>query len=297
MPQLASLHPHCSHLHCSYLHRLQDCTAFPPLQESRKLCAITTIEWLDSKLLTSASRESFFDLLLLPDSDAASGKVDVDEDRRHMGWSARALHPEHISNCMLKREKHNLNELSYETVFDIIRSLLAMGISISEAYVDTLGKAETYQARLSKLFPTISFTVRSKADSIYPVVGAASIVAKVLRDDILRAVFNIAASGYPGDAQTVSWLHSNSHKVFGFPSVVRFSWSSCASILATKCCPVIWADGHNGGEGDDSIAARQCNTEATSKKRAKGVDRDGGMLSGPQKRPSSLFGMVSCSLF
>lgn len=35
-------------------------------------------------------------------------------------------------------------------------------------------------------------------------------------------------SGYPGDAVTKAWLAAHVDPVFGFPSLVRFSWSACA---------------------------------------------------------------------
>lgn len=57
----------------------------------------------------------------------------------------------------------------------------------SQAYIDTVGIADTYQQRLEGLFPTVSFVVTSKADAIYPIVSAASIVAKVTRDRLLAA--------------------------------------------------------------------------------------------------------------
>ena len=46
--------------------------------------------------------------------------------------------------------------------------------------MDTVGDAERYKERLSQRFPGIAFTVCPKADAIYPIVSAASIVAKVL---------------------------------------------------------------------------------------------------------------------
>lgn len=183
----------------------------------------------DSKLLTASSREAFFDILLANDAPV-------------MGWRAGILHPEHISNCMLRRNKINLNELSYSTVYSLIESVLKDGVIITSAFVDTLGKAEKYEDTLTSKFPGIKFTVRSKADSLYPVVGAASIVAKVLRDDILHDGMGVKASGYPGDAGTVQWLRDNVHPVFGFPREVRFSWGSCSGFLEKDCVKVTWCD-------------------------------------------------------
>jgi len=48
-----------------------------------------------------------------------------------------------------------------------------------QVYVDTVGDAEKYRVKLSERFPGVKFVVAKKADSLYPVVSGASIVAKV----------------------------------------------------------------------------------------------------------------------
>ncbi len=99
-----------------------------------------------------------------------------------MGWSVKVVTPQIISHSMLKRVKHNLNSLSYDTVYSILDRIDKAGVNVHHVYVDTLGKPETYKKQLLDRFPRYQFTVTSKADSLFPVVGAASIFAKVTRD-------------------------------------------------------------------------------------------------------------------
>ena len=52
--------------------------------------------------------------------------------------------------------------------------------------VDALGNTSSYEAYLSSLFPGINFTVTTKADSKFKIVGAASVAAKVTRDTCIE---------------------------------------------------------------------------------------------------------------
>jgi ribonuclease H2 subunit A len=82
--------------------------------------------------------------------------------------------------------------------------------------------------------------VTSKADSLYPTVGAASIVAKVTRDERLRThplpagASRDFGSGYPSDPITKKWLYTHADPIIGFPDIVRFSWSSTTNVLEEK---------------------------------------------------------------
>jgi ribonuclease H2 subunit A len=135
----------------------------------------------------------------------------------------------------------------------MIRRVLDAGYVVTEVYVDTVGPPHTYQAKLKRHFPLIDITVSKKADSLYPIVSAASIVAKVTRDRILEGWLfqedesvvkegRSWGSGYPGDARTRSWMKSNIDKVFGFPNVMRFSWKPCVQILNSAAVPVDFGD-------------------------------------------------------
>jgi ribonuclease H2 subunit A len=50
-----------------------------------------------------------------------------------------------------------------------------------------LGTTTTYEKYLSSLFPSIAFTVTTKADAKFKIVGAASVAAKVTRDACIES--------------------------------------------------------------------------------------------------------------
>jgi ribonuclease HII len=72
------------------------------------------------------------------------------------------------------------------------------------------------------------------ADRIHPVVGAASIVAKVLRD---RAIASLArehgdiGSGYPSDPVTIAWLREYLRKERAPPPFARASWATTRDLM------------------------------------------------------------------
>eukprot|EP00922_Rhytidocystis_sp_ex-Travisia-forbesii_P044972 GHVS01067052.1.p1 GENE.GHVS01067052.1~~GHVS01067052.1.p1 ORF type:complete len:172 (-),score=25.18 GHVS01067052.1:111-626(-) len=93
-------------------------------------------------------------------------------------------------------------------------------------------------------------TVKEKADSLYPVVSAASICAKVTRDRLLKewpaaSFFSSAdvpplGSGYPGDPFTKKFLDAYFDKLYGYPPIVRFSWSTARDRMEQYGHAVDW---------------------------------------------------------
>jgi ribonuclease H2 subunit A len=75
--------------------------------------------------------------------------------------------------------KYNLNSISHDAAASLVRATLERGVPLKEVYVDTVGPPEKYRLKLEQLFPTLHFVVTKKADSLYPIVSAASICAKV----------------------------------------------------------------------------------------------------------------------
>lgn len=194
---------------------------------------LSTLNFADSKTLKEEKREELFENLKTDES---------------IGWAVDVIDPRELSSKMLKKHKINLNEISHDSAIGLVSRVLSMGVLLTEVYVDTVGDAEKYRIKLSERFPSINFVVAKKADSLYPVVSGASIVAKVTRDRALRDwVLDETAenmhrnfgSGYPGDPETKSWLSDHKHSVFGFPTLVRFSWGTCAS-YSKHLVEVLW---------------------------------------------------------
>lgn len=129
----------------------------------------------DSKALTEARREELFHLM------------DGDEK---LGYATLALSPAQISSGMLRRVPHNLNAQSLQATVELIAGILDK-VQVKAIYVDTVGDPERYKRTLQSYFnipkyKDIEWVVASKADATYPVTGAASIAAKVTRDELLK---------------------------------------------------------------------------------------------------------------
>ncbi|XP_013191759.2 ribonuclease H2 subunit A [Amyelois transitella] len=186
----------------------------------------------DSKALTEEKRDDIL-TKMLTESDSL----------QNVGWTSEVISPNYISNSMYKRAKHSLNEVSMNSAIDLIKQVCASGANITEVYVDTVGPPEKYQAKLALIFPDKKITVAKKADSIYPIVSAASIVAKVTRDHALKVWTFLEGlemdcsefgSGYPGDPLTKKFIREQIDRVFGYPLLVRFSWSTAELMLQEK---------------------------------------------------------------
>ncbi|KAJ3044523.1 hypothetical protein HDV00_001950 [Rhizophlyctis rosea] len=210
---------------------------------------LAEVGFADSKALKEDERDSLFNALR--------------EKGDFIGWAVHTCSPQDISECMLRRAKYNLNELAHNTTITLIRNVIERGVRVSQIFVDTVGPPDAYQAKLKSIFPGIDITVAKKADSLYPVVSAASICAKVTRDSVLRTWEFVESgldgklsrefgSGYPSDPNTVRWINGNIDPVFGFPRLIRFSWSTADKLLEDKAVAVTWpGDEDESREGAD----------------------------------------------
>ncbi|XP_069024183.1 ribonuclease H2 subunit A isoform X2 [Embiotoca jacksoni] len=227
---------------------------FCPVSKKKEL---KDLKVADSKTLSEPERENLFQKL--------------DEAKSSVGWAVQILSPNTISTSMLQRTKYNLNALSHDTAIGLIQYALDSGVQLKEVFVDTVGPAEKYERKLSQLFPGIEVSVRPKADSLFPIVSAASICAKVARDRIVKG-WNFAedlgevdtdyGSGYPNDPKTKAWLLNCLDPVFGYPQFVRFSWSTAQTLMDSKAVTVHWDD--DDEECGEKAAQRQNNRSMLS---------------------------------
>lgn len=162
-----------------------------------------------------------------------------------------------LSTKMLRRDKYNLNLISHDACIELIKISKkqiedAKGVLV-HVYIDTVGDPQKYQEKVENEFPGVNITVSKKADSLFPIVSAASIFAKVARDDIIEKFGKDIGSGYPSDPNTTRWIEKNKDPVFGFKSnLVRFSWSTISKIINDKVL-VEWSD----DEDDERVSSKQ----------------------------------------
>lgn len=196
----------------------------------------TKYGFADSKVLKDTKRLELFKLI---------------EEQQHelndnVGYATTIMTAKDISSGMLQSSHgngaYNLNEQAHDTTINLIKQVLQKGVNVTKIFIDTVGPPATYQAKLRKIFPEVEeITVTKKADSIYPIVSTASVVAKVTRDlnieyfnqdAMLSVVKGNIGSRYPSDPNTSRWLNSNVDNVFGWCfGFVRFSWQTAKDAL------------------------------------------------------------------
>ena len=129
----------------------------------------------------------------------------------------------------LRGQKVNLNEIEVRAFVSIAKALKP-----SLLYLDAVDvKAQRFGIAVSERsgLSTLGCKVVSehKADSKYPVVSAASIVAKVERDKAIKLLheeFGDFGSGYPSDPKTIEFVRGFLSDTGELPNIVRHSWES-----------------------------------------------------------------------
>ncbi|XP_044739109.1 ribonuclease H2 subunit A [Chrysoperla carnea] len=230
--------------------------AYCPIEKNDDL---KTLKCADSKTLNELQRNNLL--------------VEISSASDYIGWVVELNSPNFISNSMLSPVKTTLNEVALQSTFRLIQKVLDAGVNLTEVYVDTLGPPDKHRENLRKRFGTkIKFRVEKKADSLFPIVSAASICAKVTRDHALKvwkfpeeieSDYKEFGSGYPNDPLTKKFLVKHMDPVFGYPQLVRFSWSTAEKILHNSAVKVTWPE-----VDEDEVKPKKTKVDKSKKEEA-----------------------------
>jgi ribonuclease HII len=124
--------------------------------------------------------------------------------------------------------KNRLNYLEFENMIKIIEEIKPDTVIIDSPIVNTKKVIEYIKNNLKI---NVEIIAENRADKNYPVVSAASIIAKVIRDreiDKIKEKINIDfGSGYPSDERTIKAIKENYEILKDY---IRESWMTIKRI-------------------------------------------------------------------
>ena len=177
--------------------------------KTENLHLLTELGVKDSKLLTAKKRETLYPEIIKLTENHHIIKV-----------------PPYLIDRVVRssRKLHKLNRLEAQTMAKIIETLKP-----DEAYVDAADVLEQRFGNHISECLTIKTKIISqhKADRTFPVVSAASIIAKVERDGEiakLKVKYGDFGSGYLTDDKTMVFLKRLLNENRDYPSFIRKSW-------------------------------------------------------------------------
>jgi len=179
------------------------------LLDEKELDKLKTLGVKDSKLLSPKRREH----------------LAIDIKRIAARYCSESLSPEQIDKVVeTGRKLHRLNRLEADVMAKIIEALRP-----DVAYVDASDVlADRFKAHIiEKLAFQVEIVSEHKADAKYPIVSAASIIAKVERDRAIQELaekYGDMGSGYVTDPKTIAFLERWLATHGSYPRFVRKSW-------------------------------------------------------------------------
>ena len=187
------------------------------LIKEEKLPVLTQLGVKDSKLLSAKKREAL--------AVEIAGLAE-----QHLVVKLPPVEIDQAVEC--KKKLYKLNRLEAQTMAKVIEALKP-----DVAYVDA---ADVLEERFAThIREGLSFdaqiVAKHKADKIYPVVSAASIIAKVERDReiaLLAGKHGDFGTGYLADKRTTQFLRQCLQAHGEYPECVRKSWKPAKKIKA-----------------------------------------------------------------
>jgi ribonuclease HII len=131
------------------------------------------------------------------------------------------------------RKRMTMNEIEVNEFVEVVKMLNPQTVYLDAADVN----AKRFGERVGKMSGIASkgavIVSEHKADSTYPIVSAASIIAKVQRDQAitrLHSRYGDFGSGYPSDPKTIEFVRNLVTSKQKLPSIIRHSWDSVRRI-------------------------------------------------------------------
>ncbi|MCF2137203.1 MAG: ribonuclease HII [Candidatus Thorarchaeota archaeon] len=127
----------------------------------------------------------------------------------------------------------SLNSIEADAFASVVRELHPTIAYMDAADVNSNRFARTVAERSGLSVSDCQFIAEHRADSTYPIVSAASIIAKVIRDteiQRLHEIYGDFGSGYPSDPKTIAFVRSIIASQAKLPQIVRKSWKSIERI-------------------------------------------------------------------
>lgn len=179
--------------------------------DSERLQELAALGVKDSKLLSARQRDSLYPEIL----------------RVCKGFHVSRIPPKMIDLYVSRGKKHR--KLNYLETIHMARVIDAL--SLHEVFIDAPDvNPARFIVELKELLTTSPRLVAEhKADLNYAVVSAASIVAKVERDNdiaALREIHGEFGSGYPSDPDTIAFLEKWVRSKGEEPEFARKSWKT-----------------------------------------------------------------------
>src|SRR3990172_6885113 len=179
------------------------------------------------------------------ESDVPLRQLNVRDSKKLTPEKREALAPEieRLGTCEfvvipaeridVTRAEMSLNEFEAKLFASIIEALHPVTAYVDAADVDEI---EFKKAVIREVPFDVEVVSQHNADELFPVVSAASILAKVRRDREMRAIeAEIGASigsGYPADPDTIAFLEKWIKEWGSLPPHTRTSWDTARRLLA-----------------------------------------------------------------
>jgi ribonuclease HII len=142
--------------------------------------------------------------------------------------------PKEIDEVVLHGGKlKKLNFLEAKMMAEVINDLAPEEVYVDASDVNEERYGQTIAEFLKPELKAIKIVSRHHADRTYPVVSAASIIAKVRRDEAVEALrkeYGDFGSGYITDSKTLGFLRGWRRSHNAYPPIVRLSWKTIKQI-------------------------------------------------------------------